>query len=620
VPQELGDAAPKSDSSLWDLEKTETVLDFLGNLKRTHYCGELRASDAGREAIVMGWVHRRRDLGNLLFLDVRDRTGIVQVVFNKETQATAHAKAEQARSEFVVAVEGKVVARQKPNPELATGEVELIASKLHILNNAKTPPFPIEDQINAAEETRLRYRYLDLRRNKPHRNLALRHRIVLEIRKVMDDLGFIEVETPMLTRSTPEGARDYLVPSRVHHGQFYALPQSPQIFKQILMIGGLDRYFQIVKCFRDEDLRADRQPEFTQLDLEMSFPRQEDIFHVIEAVMVRACGMAGVAVTAPFPHLLYKDVIRKYGSDKPDLRFGMELHEVTDCFPAEARQRLQIEGNVFALAAPGAANYSRKQLDELTERAKTLGARGAYFVKIAAEGTTSTVEKLIGAENVKKLAEACGAKQGDLVVAVSAKQQIKGTEVAALIAGQLRLQLGETLGLIDRSQWKFAWITGFPLFEWSETDKQWVSAQHPFTGIVDEDLDKLESAPWEVRSKGYDIVLNGYELGSGSIRIHRQDIQERLFKALGLTEEQLRRRFGFFLDALTYGTPPHGGIALGIDRIAMLLSGEKSLREVIAFPKTTAAQDLMAESPSEVDPTQLDELGIAVKQKKKAAE
>jgi len=590
------------------------VLEALGNLKRTNYSGDLRASDADKDVVLMGWVHRRRDLGQLIFIDLRDRAGLAQIVFNKELHPEAHAKAEQLRSEFVVAVEGRVLRRQKSNPEIASGEVEVMATRLHILNNSKTPPFQIEEEVTASEETRLRYRYLDLRRPKPHRNLELRHRVILEIRKTLDELGFFEIETPMLTRSTPEGARDCLVPSRIHHGKFYALPQSPQIFKQILMISGMDRYFQIVRCFRDEDFRADRQLEFTQLDLEMSFPRQQDVFEVIERVMERTCAVVGVQAKGPFRHLDYKEALRRYGSDKPDLRFGMELHNVTHFFEA-GREKLQIAGNVQAVVAPGAAAWSRKQLDELGEFAKSAGARGIYTVKVAAEGITSPLEKTLGPETLKKLAETVGAKPGDLIVAAAAKEQIEHNDTSLNVAGQIRLYLGDKLNLIDRSKWEFAWITGFALFEWSATDKRWVSAQHPFTGIFEEDLDKLETAPWECRSKGYDLVLNGNELGSGSIRIHRQDVQARMFKALGLTDEQARQRFGFFLDALTYGTPPHGGIALGIDRVVMLLAGEKSIREVIAFPKTTAAVDLMADSPSEVGTDQLDELGIQIKAK-----
>jgi aspartyl-tRNA synthetase len=592
------------------------MLDTLGNLKRTQYCGSLRAADADRDVVLMGWVHRRRDLGQLIFIDLRDRAGILQVVFNKEQFPEAHAKAEELRSEFVVAVEGRVLRRGKSNPEIATGEVEVLAARLHILNNSKTPPFQIEDEVTASEETRLRYRYLDLRRPRPHANIELRHRVIFEIRKALDEMGFFEIETPMLTRSTPEGARDYLVPSRVHHGQFYALPQSPQIFKQILMISGMDRYFQIVRCFRDEDLRADRQPEFTQLDLEMSFPRQQDIFEAIERVMERACAVVGVQAKGPFRHLDYKTALRRYGSDKPDLRFGMELQDVTSFFEP-VRETLRLEGNVQALVAPGAASWSRKQLDELAEVAKAAGARGVYTVKVTADGITSPLEKNLGADALKALAAKVGAKPGDLVVAAAAREQIQHNDTSLGVAGQIRLYLGDKLNLIDRSKWEFLWITGFALFEWSENEKRWVSAQHPFTGIVEEDLDKLETAPWECRSKGYDLVLNGVELGSGSIRIHRQDVQARMFKALGLSDEQARQRFGFFLDALTYGTPPHGGIALGLDRTVGLLAGEKSIREVIAFPKTTAAQDLMADSPSEVDTSQLDDLGIAIKESKK---
>jgi len=595
------------------------LLDSLGSLQRTHYCGALRVADDGRDVVLMGWVARRRNLGNLIFIDLRDRAGIAQVVFNRDTSPDSHVKAEQLRSEYVVAVEGRVVRRAKANPELATGKVEVVATRLHILNTAKTPPFTIEDEITATEETRLRYRYLDLRRPRPARLMELRHRVIFEIRKAMDELGFYEIETPMLTRSTPEGARDYLVPSRVHPGQFYALPQSPQIFKQILMISGVDRYFQIVRCFRDEDLRADRQPEFTQLDLEISFPTQDAVFGVIERVMQRACAVVGVNVNTPFPRMKHKEALARYGTDKPDTRFGLELTNLTLPFGQQVIGGAVVPP-VWGFVVRGGARYSRGQLDELKAFVQTRGAKTLYHAKITDSGIQSPLEKMIGKSGLQQLQLRAAAVPGDLILAAPSPEGGPGQwphEVPSTALADLRLQIARTERLILDNQWAFLWVTDFPLFEWSGAENAWVTAQHPFTGIFEEDLDKLEdtsdAARASIRSKGYDLVLNGTELGSGSIRIHQQGVQVRVFRALGLTDEQARQRFGFFLDALTYGTPPHGGIALGLDRVVALLAGEKSIREVIAFPKTTAAQDLMADAPSSVETNQLDELGIALK-------
>ena len=611
------------------------MLDFLGNLRRTHYCGALRASDAGKPAIVLGWVARRRDLGNLLFLDVRDRSGIVQVVFNKETQPEAHGKAEQARSEFVVAVEGNVVQRQKANPELATGEVEMNATKLYILNSSKTPPFPIEDHINAAEETRLRFRYLDLRRPKPHANLVLRHKIILEIRKTMDGMGFIEVETPMLTRSTPEGARDYLVPSRVHHGQFYALPQSPQIFKQILMIGGLDRYFQIVKCFRDEDLRADRQPEFTQIDLEMSYPQPERVWEVVEGFLTAAFKAAGQEIKSPFPRMSYDEAMRFYGSDKPDMRLPAMVN-VREAFTLDELAKFAAAFKVSPDVAPLLIRIPKAGEMSGTER-RTIGTYGAFA---HAHGTASV--SLMTDPNrfardypnsIEGILKAAEVGTSDLWLLAVRKADSKQTEHQFFqTCGQLRLDLASKYeakhGAFAKTgdpavDFRFLWVTDFPMFEWDAESKVWNAAHHPFTSLHDEDMAKLEtsfdsihdpeSPLGEIRALAYDVVLNGTELGSGSIRIHRQDIQGKIFRALGMTEEEARSRFGFFLEALEYGTPPHGGIALGLDRIVMILAGADSLREVIPFPKTARAVDLMVDAPTPVSDAQLKDLGIQVK-------
>ena len=600
-------------------------LDALGNLKRSHLCGELRAADEGKRVTLLGWVQRRRDLGQLIFLDVRDRSGITQVVANKEKDAAVHARAGECRSEFVVAVEGEVVKREKSNPNLPTGEVEVVAAKLHILNDARTPPFPIEEEVTATEETRLRHRYLDLRRPLLQKTIPLRHKIVLAIRNHLDKKGFYEIETPFLTRSTPEGARDYLVPSRVHPGQFYALPQSPQIFKQLLMISGFDRYFQIVRCFRDEDLRADRQPEFTQLDMEMSFATPDSVFEVIEGVMESACAATDVKIATPFPRLTYAEAMARYGSDKPDTRFGMELADVSDVFKG-VEEAMKISLPVHALAAPGAVSLSRKQRDELTDFAKKQGARALYLAKVTDEGVDSPFKKNFDEKSLNRLQELTGAKAGDLICIVPSGES-KNLNAAAMALGAVRQKLAGQLEQIPERQWNFLWVTDFPLFDWSEEEKRWVSSHHPFTSPADEDLDKLDSDAerGKVRSKAYDLVLNGTELGSGSVRIHRQDIQAKIFRALGMSDEEAQERFGFFLDALTYGTPPHGGIALGIDRIAMLLApsssgvaGASSLRDVIAFPKTAQAQDLMANAPATVSPSQLRQelkllLGDAIK-------
>jgi aspartyl-tRNA synthetase len=593
-------------------------LDLLGERQRTHYCGDLRKSDAGKKVFLAGWVARRRDLGNLIFLDLRDHTGITQVVCNRELSAEAHDKAKEVRAEYVVGVEGEVVPRDATtvNAQLATGEVEVKAKTLLLLNEAKTPPFPIEDEIKTIEETRLRYRYLDLRRGKMQRNVRLRHQVGLTVREYMSENRFIEVETPFMTRSTPEGARDYLVPSRVHHGYFYALPQSPQLFKQLLMIAGYDRYFQIVRCFRDEDLRADRQPEFTQIDIEMAFPTREVLFQIIEGLIEKMFALVDVKVPRPFPRMSYDTAMERYGSDKPHLGFDLGWKRLN--LPAGAEEKLHIMQPFKALRVPGwASGASRSQLDKLQDQAKSSGADWFAYAKLDDSGVHSPLAKVIGEDAVRSLTTDVDAQAGDLVLFLGLKSGKADRAALSRLdnaSGDLRLEVGRKLELIKPGTWSFLWVIDFPMFEYDEKEKRYGAMHHPFTSPREEDLDKLETDPSAVKALAYDLVLNGAEIGGGSIRIHRQDIQKRIFTVLGLTHEKARERFGFFLDALESGTPPHGGIALGYDRIIALMAGESNIREVIAFPKTASAVDLMCDAPATVDPEQLEELGLKIEE------
>jgi aspartyl-tRNA synthetase len=581
---------------------------------RTDPCGRLRASDIERRVVLCGWVHRRRDHGGLIFIDLRDREGVVQVVFNPASDAEAHRLAGELRSEDVIQAEGAVVARdeQNRNPNLGTGDVEVQATALRILNKCEALPISVEDMEAVGEEQRLRWRYLDLRRPSLQSNFALRHKITLAVRRHLDEEGFYEIETPILTKSTPEGARDYLVPSRVYPGRFFALPQSPQIFKQLFMVSGFERYFQIARCFRDEDLRADRQPEFTQIDLEMSFVRPEDVFAVVEGMMARVFEVAGREWPEEIPRLRYDDVMMRFGTDRPDLRFAMEIADVTDLVGessfrvfAGARDAGKV---VRGLSVPGAAGMSRKDLDELVEMARRSGASGLVWIKLGEGGISSPVLKHLGEEACRSLGGALGAGQGDLLLLVA-----DVPSVAAQTLGVLRLEMARRTGQIDPSRTAIAWVVDFPLMGYDEREGRWASNHHPFTSPRPEDLEHLESDPGRVYAQAYDLVMNGWELGGGSIRIHRTDVQRRVFERLGLSHEEIEEKFGFFLRALGHGAPPHGGIALGLDRIVALLTGSSSLREVIAFPKTTSSMDLMTSSPSTVSEAQLRELGIGLK-------
>lgn len=588
----------------------------MNDMQRTHYCGQLTEEVIGQTVTLQGWVQRRRDLGGLIFIDLRDREGIVQVVFNPDFSKDALEIAETVRNEYVIEVTGNVVEREEKqkNPKVKTGSIEVHVEKVNIINEAKTPPFMLEDETDVNEELRLKYRYLDLRRPALARVFKMRSDITKTVRNFLDEEGFLEVETPILTKSTPEGARDYLVPSRVHPGEFYALPQSPQLFKQMLMVSGFDRYYQIARCFRDEDLRADRQPEFTQIDMEMSFMSIEDIMEMNERLMKKVMkDVKGIDIEIPFKRMPYDEAMGRFGSDKPDTRFGMELQDVSEIVKNSSFKvfagAVESGGQVKAINVKGAAeNYSRKDIDALGEFASRYGAKGLAWLKVDAEGLKGPIAKFFEGEAGEALASSLGAEAGDLLLFVADKKS-----VVADALGALRLKLGKDLDLIDETKFNFLWVTEWPLFEYDEELGRYFAAHHPFT--MPADVKGLETNPNDVKAQAYDLVLNGYELGGGSLRIYQRDVQEKMFKALGFTTEEAREQFGFLLDAFDYGTPPHGGIAFGLDRIVMLLSGSTNLRDTIAFPKTASASDLLTEAPSSVDVSQLTELGISIQSK-----
>jgi len=581
-------------------------------LKRTHTCGELRNSNVGKLIVLNGWVKKRRDLGNLIFIDLRDRYGITQVIFDPADQPEAHNIAKELRGEFVIAVKGEVRSRgDQINLDMATGEIEIIASELKILNRSKTPPFPLDDK-EESDDTRLKYRYLDLRRSHLQEAIKTRHKVSLAIRNFMDSKDFLEVETPILSKSTPEGARDYLVPSRVHLGEFYALPQSPQLLKQLLMVAGTDKYFQICRCFRDEDLRADRQPEFTQVDFEMSFAEQEDIFEVTEGFVKAAFDVCDISLKTPFKKITHEFAVDTYGSDKPDLRFGLPLKNITDIVKNSSfnafKNVAQNGGVIKAICVPGAAAFSRRQTDAFEAVAKKAGAFGALPVKYFKAGEKKSVlTKFFSDDEWKAFDDATGAKEGDCVFVVADKLNVVNSAL-----GALRLHAAKTLDLIDKDSFAVVWITDFPLFTYNTEKERWDSEHHPFTSPNMDDIDLLEEKPGNIRSASYDLVINGFEIASGSVRIHNREIQEKVFKLLKLDDVEIEKRFGFFLDALQYGAPPHAGLAIGLDRLVMLLLGYSSLRDVIAFPKTQKATDLMVGAPADVDNNQLDDLNLKI--------